>query len=177
MQDGDEVERPVLRLSGAWRAPAAPGRGLRAGGAEPRSLTAGRRLRGGGGLAAGALAPSRGIVDFRPRGLRGASGASRPPGGAERGVFTAAARRNSGKAFRGYLLFFFFFINVHDIFDYQLRLNSESSSPSFFCSAQRIDHSLLNSSRSFPWKSCTQRVSEARFSSSGFFGVCSIQRI
>ncbi len=62
-------------------------------------------------------------------------------------------------------------------FFYQFLLNSLSFNPSFFCSAQRMDHSLLNSSRSRPWKSCTQRVSLARFSSSGFFGVSSIQRM
>lgn len=69
-----------------------------------------------------------------------------------------------------------FCIHVCNLF-YQFRLNSASSSPGFFCSAQRMLHSLLNSSRFLPWKSCTHLVSDARFSALGSSTLLVIQRM
>lgn len=69
-----------------------------------------------------------------------------------------------------------FCIHVFNLF-YQFRLNSASSSPGFFCSAQRMLHSLLNSSRFLPWKSCTHLVSDARLSALGSSTLLVIQRM
>ena len=59
-----------------------------------------------------------------------------------------------------------FCIHVCNLF-YQFRLNSASVRSGFFCSAQRMLHSLLKMSRLCPRKSCTHFVSEARLSAVG----------
>ena len=60
---------------------------------------------------------------------------------------------------------------------YQFRLNSASVRSGFFCSAQRILHSLLKMSRLCPRKSCTHFVSEARLSAVGSVPSLVIQRM
>ncbi len=69
-----------------------------------------------------------------------------------------------------------FCIHVCNLF-YQFRLNSASVRPGFFCSAQRMLHSLLKMSRLWPRKSCTHFVSEARLSAVGSAPPLVIQRM
>ncbi len=69
-----------------------------------------------------------------------------------------------------------FCIHICNLF-YQFRLNSASSRPGFFCSAQRMLHSLLKMSRLWPRKSCTHFVSEARLSAVGSAPPLVIQRM
>ena len=69
-----------------------------------------------------------------------------------------------------------FCIHVCNLF-YQFRLNSASVRSGFFCSAQRMLHSLLKMSRLCPRKSCTHFVSEARLSAVGSVPSLVIQRI
>ena len=69
-----------------------------------------------------------------------------------------------------------FCIHVCNLF-YQFRLNSASVRPGFFCSAQRMLHSLLKMSRLCPRKSCTHFVSEARLSAVGSVPSLVIQRM
>ena len=69
-----------------------------------------------------------------------------------------------------------FCIHVCNLF-YQFRLNSASVRPGFFCSAQRMLHSLLKMSRLWPRKSCTHFVSEARLSAVGSVPSLVIQRM
>ena len=69
-----------------------------------------------------------------------------------------------------------FCIHVCNLF-YQFRLNSASVRSGFFCSAQRMLHSLLKMSRLCPRKSCTHFVSEARLSAVGSVPSLVIQRM
>lgn len=67
-------------------------------------------------------------------------------------------------------------IHICNLF-YQFRLNSASVRSGFFCSAQRMLHSLLKMSRLCPRKSCTHFVSEARLSAVGSVPSLVIQRM
>ena len=69
-----------------------------------------------------------------------------------------------------------FCIHICNLF-YQFRLNSASVRSGFFCSAQRMLHSLLKMSRLCPRKSCTHFVSEARLSAVGSVPSLVIQRM
>ena len=71
---------------------------------------------------------------------------------------------------------FYIHICICNLF-YQFRLNSASVRSGFFCSAQRMLHSLLKMSRLCPRKSCTHFVSEARLSAVGSVPSLVIQRI
>ena len=77
---------------------------------------------------------------------------------------------------KAFVRFAYICIHICNLF-YQFRLNSASVRPGFFCSAQRMLHSLLKMSRLWPRKSCTHFVSEARLSAVGSVPSLVIQRI